>query len=214
MINFDDVARENIKDHNPNWPQIPDHPNRILIIGGSGSGKANSLFNLINQQPNIDKIYLYAKDPYEAKYQFLIKKREDVGTKHFNDSKAFIEYSNNMDDIYKNIEEYNPNKKRKILTVFDYMIADILNNKNLNPIVTELFIRGRKLNISLVFITQSYFAVPKDIRLISKHYFIMKILDKRELQQIVFNHLSDIDFQDFMNLYKKCSEKQYSFFYY
>ena len=214
MINFDDVARENIKDHNPNWPQIPDHPNRILIIGGSGSGKANSLFNLINQQPNIDKIYLYAKDPYEAKYQFLIKKREDVGTKHFNDSKAFIEYSNNMDDIYKNIEEYNPNKKRKILTVFDYMIADMLNNKNLNPIVTELFIRGRKLNISLVFITQSYFAVPKDIRLISKHYFIMKILDKRELQQIVFNHLSDIDFQDFMNLYKKCSEKQYSFFYY
>ena len=163
MINFDDVARENIKDHNPNWPQIPDHPNRILIIGGSGSGKANSLFNLINQQPNIDKIYLYAKDPYEAKYQFLIKKREDVGTKHFNDSKAFIEYSNNMDDIYKNIEEYNPNKKRKILTVFDYMIADMLNNKNLNPIVTELFIRGRKLNISLVFITQSYFAVPKEL---------------------------------------------------
>ena len=163
MINFDDVARENIKDHNPNWPQIPDHPNRILIIGGSGSGKANSLFNLINQQPNIDKIYLYAKDPYEAKYQFLIKKREDVGTKHFNDSKTFIEYSNNMDDIYKNIEEYNPNKKRKILTVFDYMIADMLNNKNLNPIVTELFIRGRKLNISLVFITQSYFAVPKEL---------------------------------------------------
>ena len=90
------------------------HPYRILIIGDSGSGKTNSLFNLINQKPDIDEICLYAKDPYEAKYQFLIKKPEDVGTKHFNDSKAFTEYSNNMDDIYKNIEEYNPNKKRKI----------------------------------------------------------------------------------------------------
>ena len=104
MINFDDVVKENIKNHNLNWPQIPDHPYRILIIGGSGSGKTNSLFNLINQQPYIDKTYLYDKDPYEAKYQFLIKKREDVGTKHFNDSKAFTEYSNNMDDIYENIE--------------------------------------------------------------------------------------------------------------
>ena len=91
MINFDDVVKENIKEHNRNWPQIPDHPHRILIIAGSGSGKTNSLFNLINQQPDIDKIYLYAKDPHEAKYQFLLKEREDVGTKHFNDSKAFIE---------------------------------------------------------------------------------------------------------------------------
>ena len=78
MINFDDVTKENIKEHNPNWPQIPDHPYRILIIGGSGSGKTNSLFNLIIDQPDIDKIYLYAKDPYEAKYEFLIKRREDV----------------------------------------------------------------------------------------------------------------------------------------
>ena len=91
----------------------------------------------------------------------MIKKCEDVGTKHFNDSKAFIEYSNTMDDIYKKIEEYNPNKKRKILIVFDDMTADMLSNKKLNPIITELFIRGRKLNISLVFITQSYFAMPK-----------------------------------------------------
>ena len=86
----------------------------------------------MNQQPDIDKIYLYAKDPYEAKYQFLIKKREDVGTKHVNDSKAFIEYSNNMDDTYKNIEEYNPNKKRKILIIFNDMIVGMLNNKTLN----------------------------------------------------------------------------------
>ena len=161
MINFDDVTKENIKEHNPNWPQIPDHPHRIFTIAGSGSGKTTSLFNLINQQSDIDKIYLYAKDRDKAKYQFLIKKREDVGTKHFNDFKAFIEYSNDMDNIYKNIEEYNRNKKHKILIVFDDMIANMLNNKKLNPIVTELFIRGRKLNISLVFITQSYFAVPK-----------------------------------------------------
>ena len=94
------------------------------------------------------------KDPYEAKYQFLINKREDVGTKHFNDSKAFIEYSNNMNNIYINIEEYNPNKKRKILIVFDDMTADVHNNEKSNKIVNELFIRERKLNIYLVFITQ------------------------------------------------------------
>ena len=108
-----------------------------------------------------------------------------------------------MNGIYKSIEDYNPNNKQKILFVFDDMIADILSNKKLNPIVTELFIRGRKLNISLVFITQSCFAVPKDVRLNSTHYVIMKIPNKRELQQIAFNHSSDIDFQDFMNLYEK-----------
>ena len=116
-----------------------------------------------------------------------------------------------MDDIYKNIEEYNPNKKQKILVIFNDIIADMISNKKLNSIVTELFIRGRKLNISLVFITQSYFAVPKNIRLNSTHYFVMKIPNKRELQQIAFNHSSDIDFQDFMNLYKKCTAKPYSF---
>ena len=198
MINFDDVVKKTKKDHSPNWPQIPDHPYRILIIGDSGSGKTNSLFNLINQQSDIDNIYLYAKDPYEAKYQFLIKKREDVGTKQFNDSKAFIEYSNNMNDIYKNIEDYD-------------VIADMLSNKKLNPIVTKLFIRGRKLNICIVFIIQSYFAVPQNIRLNSTHFFIMKIPNKRKLQQTVFNYLSDIDFKDFMNLYKNCTAKPYSF---
>ena len=108
---------------------------------------------MINNQPDIDKIYLYAKDPYEIKYQLLIKKRESTGLKHFNDPKAFIEYSNDMEDAYKNIDEYNIDKKRKILIVFDDMIADMINNKKLNSVVTELFIRGRKLNISLVFIT-------------------------------------------------------------
>ena len=122
-----------------------------------------------------------------------------------NDSKAFIEFSNEMNDIYKNIEEYNSNKRGKILIVFDDMIADMLSNKKLNPKVTELLIRGRKLNISLVFITQFYFVVSKTIRLNSTHYFVMKISNKRELQQIAFIHSSDIDFQDFVNLYKKCT---------
>ena len=107
-----------------------------------------------------------------------------------------------MQDIYKNIEDYNPIKKRKVLIIFDDMIADMINNNKLNPIVTELFIRGRKLNISIVFITQSYFEVPKDVRLDSTHFFIMKIPNKRELQQIALNHSSDIDFKDFMNIYK------------
>ena len=116
-----------------------------------------------------------------------------------------------MDDIYKNIEEYNPNKKRKTLIFFDALTADMLSNKKLNPIVTELFIRGRKLYIFLAFITQSYFSVPKNIRLNSTHYFITKIPNKQELQQIAFNDSWDIDFRDFMNLYKKCTAKPYSF---
>ena len=120
-----------------------------------------SLFNLINEERDIGKIYLYAKDQYEAKYQFLIDRRESTGLKHFNDSKAFVEFSYDMDYIYNNIEEYRPNKKRKILIVFDDVIPTMFSNKKLNPIVTELFIRGRKLNISLVFIRQSYFVVPK-----------------------------------------------------
>ena len=115
-----------------------------------------------------------------------------------------------MQDVYKNIEDYNPIKKRKVLIVFDDMIADMINN-NLNPIVTELFIRGRKLNISIVFITQSYFKVPKDVRLNSTHFFIMKIPNKRELQQIALNHSCDIDFKDFMKIYKKFTTEPYSF---
>ena len=139
------------KKHNPNWPKISHHPYRILIIGSSESGKTNSLFNLINHQPDVDKIYLYAKDPYGAKYQFLINKQKSTGLKHLDNSKAFIEYWNDMNDFYKTIEEYNPNKKCELLIVFVDMVTDILSNKKLNPKVTDLFIRGRKLNISLVF---------------------------------------------------------------
>ena len=152
-INFDDYVNENKAEHNKNWPYIPDHPYRILIIGGSGSGKTNLLLNLIENQPDIDKIYLYAKDPYESKYQCLINKREGVGTNHFNDPKAFVEYPSNMHDVYKGIDDYNPDKEKKILIVFDDMIADMINNKKLNSILTKLFISGTKLNISLVFIT-------------------------------------------------------------
>ena len=211
MINFDDYTNENIVEHNSKWSYIPDHPYRILIIGGSGSGKTNALLNLINNQPDIDKIYLYAKDPFLKKYQYLINKRERVGLNHFNDPKVFMEYSNDMQDVYKNIEDYNPIKNRKVLIIFDDMIADMISNNKLNPIVTELFIRGRKLNISIVFITQLYLKVPKDVRLNSTHFFIMKIPNKRELQQIALNHSSDIDFKDFMNIYKKCTKEPYSF---
>ena len=100
MINFDDYVNENKTEHNKNWPYIPDHPYRILIIGGSGSGKTNLLFNLIENQPDIYKIYLYAKDPYEVKYQYLNNKRKNMGINHFNDPKAFIEYSNDKHYVY------------------------------------------------------------------------------------------------------------------
>ena len=148
------------------------------------------------------------KDPYEAKYRFLINKRESTEIKHLNDSKAFIEYSNDMNDIDKDIEKCSPNKKRKILIAFGGLIAEMLSNKKLNPVITELFIRERKLDISLVLLCQ------KKIRLNSIHYFIMEIPNKQELQQTAFNHSSDIDFKSFMDLYKKCTAKPYSFFSY
>ena len=175
MISLDDVTNENNKEHNEKWPYIPDRPYRTLMIGGSGSGKTNALLNLINKQNDINKIYLYAKDLSERKYEILIKRHENAGIKYLNDSNAFIEYFNTMDDVYENINYYNPSRQRKILIVFDDMIADIMTNKKFQAIIKELFIRCRKLNISLVFITQSYFSVPKDVRLNSKHYLIMKI---------------------------------------
>ena len=119
-------------------------------------------------------------------------------------------YANDMQDVYKNTEDYNPGKKRELI-VFDDMIADMINIKKLNPIVIELFIRGRKLDISFVFITQSYFKVPKDVRSNSTHFLIMKNLNKREVKQIALNHSSDIDFKDFVKIYKKCTAEPYSF---
>ena len=179
MINLDNFINKNNKNHNKKWPYIPDHPYRILITGGSGSGKTNTLLNLINEQKDIDKIYLYAKDLSESKYEYLIRNRENTGIKHLNDSKAFTECSNTMNDVYENIDDYNPNRKRKILIIFDDMIADIMTSKKFQSLIKELFVRRRKLNIYLVFITQFYFSVPKDVRLNSTHYFIMKINNKR-----------------------------------
>ena len=159
-----------------------------------------------NKQPaRFNKIYLCVKDSYEAKYQFLISKSESTELKHF------VEYSHDTQDVYKNINKYNKDKERKILIVFDEMIDDIINNKKINSIVPELFIRGRKLNISLVFITQSYFKVPKGVRLNSTHFLIMKIQNKRELRQIGLNHSSDISCKDFIKIYKKYTAEPYSF---
>ena len=139
------------------------------------------MLNLINEQGDIDKIYLYAKDLSEPKYELLIKNCENAGIKHLNDSKAFIECSNTMDDIYENINDDNLSRKIKVLIIFDDMIVDIMSNKKFQAIIKELLIRRRKLNISLVFITQSYFSVPKDVRLNSMHYFLMKINNKRKI---------------------------------
>ena len=151
------------------------------------------------------------KDPYESKYQYLINKKEGIGINHFNDRKAFIEYSDDMHDVYKNIDDDNPHKENKILIVFNDMIADMIHNQKLNSIVTELYITGRKLNISLVCITQSYFKVPKDVRLNTSHFFIAKIPNKRELQQIAINHSSNINTKDFANIYRKYTTEPYSF---
>ena len=141
----------------------------------------------------------------------LINGREKVGTEILKNPKAFVYYSQTIDDVYENLEDYNPIKKRRVLIVFDDIIADMESNKKLSPIVTEWILRGRKLDISLVFISQSYFKVPKTIRLNATHYLIMRIPNKRELQQIASNHSSDTDFKDFMKLYKDYTKEPYCF---
>ena len=156
-------------------------------------------------------MYLYTKDLSEPKFEFLIKQGEDVGTNHFNDPNAFIESSNRMDDVYQNIDDYSPTRKRRILIVFDDMIADIMTNIKFQAIIKEFFFRCRKLNISLVFITQSYFSVPKDVRLNSTHYLIIKINNSKELQNIVINICADIDYNNFVMIYRECTRTLYSF---
>ena len=133
-------------EHNVKCLFIPDHPYRILIICGSGSGKTNALLNLMEEQDDTDKIYLYAKDLSKPKYEFLIKSRKDVGTNHYNDPNAFFECSNRMYNVYQNIDDCNPSRKRKNLIVFDDMVAGIISNKKFQVIIKELFIRCRKLN--------------------------------------------------------------------
>ena len=136
--NYDQSVEIN---HNPNWHYIPDHPCKILIICGAGSGKTNVLLNLIkHQRPDIDKIYLYVIDPFESKYQLFINGREVVGIENLKNPKALIDYSQTIDDVYENSKDYNPTKKIGVLIVFDDMIADMESNKKLIPIVIELFL--------------------------------------------------------------------------
>ena len=165
---------------------------------------------LISQQDDIDKIFLYVKDLSEPKYEFLIKKCEDAGIKHLNDSNAFIECFDTMNDVYENIDDYNSSIKRKVLIVFDDMIAEIMTNKKFQTIINGLFIRSRKLNISLLFIAQTYFSVPKDVRLNSTH-MIIKINNKKQLQNFAINHSADIDYKDFTEIYRECTKNHILF---
>ena len=167
MLNLDKIL--NNKNEDEDWSF------RMLIIGPSGSGKTNTLLHLINNLHPIDKIYLYAKDLAEPKYEFLINKREQAGIKNLNDPHAFIEYSDDMNDVYADISNYNKKRGNKVLIVFDDTIADIEYNKNFKKMIKELFYRGRKMNISIVFITQCYFRALTDARLNIKHYILMKI---------------------------------------
>ena len=178
-----------------------------MVIVSSGSGKTNALLNLINEQDDIDKLYLYAKDLSETKHKFLIRKSKNAGIKHLNDPDAFIECSNTMDAVYENIDYYNPNRKRKFLIVFDDMVPDIMTNKKFQAIIKEPFIRCRKLNI----LPQCYFSVLKDVRLNSTHYLTTRINNEKELQDISINHSADIDYKDFMKIYREWTKTPYSF---
>ena len=179
----------------------------MLIIGPSGSGKTNTLLHLINNLLPIDKMYLYAKDIGEEKYKFLINKREQAGLKNLNDSKAFIEYSNDMSDALDDINNYNKNRDKKVLIVFDDMIADIEYSKDFKRIIRELFYRARKINVSIVFITQSYFRVLKDARLNSTHYILTKISNKKELKRIAGEKSGHLDYKDFLKISNYCTRE-------
>ena len=151
---------------------------------------------------------MYAKDLEEPKYQFLIEKREKTALKNLNDKNAFIEHSSTRDDIFENIEEYNKKRERKVLMVFDDMISHVISNKS-QQVLNDLFIRCRKLIISLL--SQSYFSVPKDVRLNCTRYVIFKLNNKRELQNIAINHSADIDYKDFVKMYRDCTKEPYNF---
>ena len=187
MLNLDDIVSNKKENKDNDWPF------RMLIIGPSGSGKTNTLLHLLNNFHPIDKIYLYAKDTDEKKYQFLINKREQAGIKNLSHPHAFIEYSNDMKDLLEDINNYNKNRDKNVLIIFDDMIADIMRSETFKAIVKELFISCRILNISIVFITQSYFRTPKDARLNSTHYILMKIGNKKELKSIAEENSGHFD---------------------
>ena len=198
IFNFDSITE---KDNNKDWPY------RKLVIGPSGSGKTNYLLNSIQRDNNIvNKIYLYAKDIEESKYKLLIDKREKAGLKKLNDKNAFIECCNSMKDILSNIEDYSKKRRKKVLLIFDDMISHVMLDKKAQQFLKDLFIRCRKLNISLCFLTQSYFSVPKDVRLNCTHYILFKLNNKRELQNIAINHSAGIDYKDFIKIYRVTGE--------
>ena len=205
MLNLDNIVSNKNQNKNNDWPF------RMLIIGPSGSGKTNTLLHLINNLHPVDKNYLYAKDMHEPKYEYLINKREQARIKNLNDPQAFIEYSDDMDDVLDDINNYNKNRDKKVLIVFDYMIADIKYNENFKRIIKELFYRGRKINASIVFITQSYFRALKDSRLNSTHYILMKINNKKELKRIAEEKSGHLDYKDFLKMYNYCMREPYSF---
>ena len=206
MLNLDNIVSNNTSSLEDN-----DWPFRMLIIGPSGSNKTSTLVHLINDLHPIDKIYLYAKDLQEPKYEYLITKREQAAIKNLNDPHAFIEYSDDMNDVLDDINNYNKNGDKKVLIVFDDMIADIEYNKNFKRIIKELFYRARKINVSIVFITQSYFRALKNARLNSTHYIIMRINNKKELKRIAEEKSGHLDYKDFLKMYKYCTEEPYSF---
>ena len=193
MLNLDNIVsnKNTSSSEDNNWPF------RMLIIGPSGSGKTNTLLHLINYLHPIDKIYLYAKDLHESKYEYLINKREQAGIKNLNDPHAFIEYSDDLNDVLDDINNYNKNRDKKVLIVFDDMIPDIEYNKNFKRIIKKLFYRARKINVSIVFITQLYFRALKDARLNSTHYIIMKINNKKELKRKAEEKSGHLDYKDF-----------------
>ena len=205
MLNLDNIVGNKKTNEDNDWPF------RMLIIGPSGSGKTNTLLHLINDLHPIDKIYLHAKDIDEKKYQFLINKKEQVGIKNLNDPHAFIEYSNDMDDVINDINNHNKNRDKKVIIVFDDMIANIEYNKKFKRIIKELFYGARKINVSIVFITQSYFRALKDARFNSTHYIIMKIGNKRELKRIAEEKSGHLDYKDFLKMYNYCTREPYSF---
>ena len=205
MLNLDEIVSNKKENKGNNWLF------RMLIIGPSGSSKTNTVLHLINNFHPIDKIYLYAKDTDENKCQYLKNKREQAGIKNLNDPHAFIECSSDMNDVLDDINNYNKNRDKKVLIIFDDMIADIMRSEKFKAIVKELFIRCRKLKISIVFITQSYFRTPKDARLNSTHYILMKIGNKKELKSIAEENSGHLDFKDFLKTYNYCTKEPYSF---
>ena len=194
MINFD-LVNNNIKNNNTNNIYSYTHPFRTLIISPSGSGKTNLLRD-INEREDIDKIYLFARDLNEHKYELLINTRKKGGINHYNDENEFIESFDSMDDVFFNIDDFNIDRKRKVVIVFDDMIPDIVTNKNYQQVIKELFMRSRKINIYLIIL--SFFSIPKN--------------NTYELNNIASSFCCDIERRDFLKLYRKHTDEQYSFF--